>query len=350
MKKCAFLIGLLSYIMLLPAFADGFSDVAPGDAVSLPRDLYHRKDYRIQWWYFTGHLYDETVKEFGYELTFFAAGVQERRYESEFGVNNIYISHFAVTNVAERKYYFSDVSDSGAFGFAGAEGDKLKVWVAQSGLSGNIEHMRITASDKNSSLTLSLTPLKPPVLHGKKGYSRKSEKSPLVSSLYFSFTAMDTEGTLRTGGKTFNVKGKSWFDREISSKGLSSAEDGWDWFAVQLNDAREIMLYLIRKKDGSVDPYSSGTMVFPDGTYRNLAVDEFTITALDHYKSSKTGARYPAGWEISIPSEKVSLVIIPLVKEQEFIATHSSGNYYWEGTCKVTGSASGRAYVELTGY
>ncbi len=350
MKQYIFLIVALCCTMVIPAFADGFSDVAPGDVVRLPRDLYYRNDYRVQWWYFTGHLYDETGSEFGYELTFFSVGVQKRRYESRFGVNNIYISHFAVTDVAEDKYYHSDLADSGAFGFAGADDDKLKVWVVRNGLSGNIDHMNIIASDKNYSLNLSLTPLKPPVLHGENGYSRKSEKSSLIASLYFSFTDMNTEGSLTTGGKVLSVKGRSWFDREMSSRGLGERKAGWDWFAVQLDDAREIMIYLIRNKDDSFDPYSSGTIVFPDGGYKNLTVDDFTVTALDHYKSAKTGARYPARWRIAIPSEEVSLLITPLVKDQEFIATHSSGNYYWEGTCAVSGSASGRAYVELTGY
>lgn len=43
------------------------------------------------------------------------------------------------------------------------------------------------------------------------------------------------------------------------------------------------------------------------------------------------------------------LTITPLVEDQEILAA-STGNYYWEGTCKVEGTEKGRAYVEMTGY
>ncbi len=110
------------------------------------------------------------------------------------------------------------------------------------------------------------------------------------------------------------------------------------------------MLYLMRNKAGTVDRSSSGTLVQKDGSYRHLSLEDFTIHASGEYTSEKTGARYPAHWEIGIPSEGLSLKIDPLVKDQEFIATRSTGNYYWEGSCIVQGTAAGRAYAELTGY
>jgi predicted secreted hydrolase len=132
--------------------------------------------------------------------------------------------------------------------------------------------------------------------------------------------------------------------------GLGNRQAGWDWFSIQLDDNREIMLYILRNKDGSIDQWSSGTFVYPDGTYRHLSKDDFSVTASDRYTSLKTGARYPSRWEIHIPSEKVMVTITPLIRDQEALAYSSTGNYYWEGTCKVAGVAEGRAYVEMTGY
>ena len=125
---------------------------------------------------------------------------------------------------------------------------------------------------------------------------------------------------------------------------------GWDWFALQLDDGREIMLYLLRNREGSLDRYSSGTFVNVDGTYRSLPFNEFSVRVLDRYTSLKTGAQYPLQWEIRIPSEKVALTISPLIEDQEVISYNNTGNYYWEGTCRVEGSSKGRAYVEMTGY
>jgi predicted secreted hydrolase len=348
MKKY-FIISLILITCTL-ASAQEYLDVTGDYDVKIPQDFFYKKDYRVQWWYFTGHLSDETGQEFGYELTFFVVNVQKRAYESRFGVNRIYISHFAVTDVAGNAFHYSDMADAGVYEYAGADEKQLKVWTGNNILAGTPQDMHLRAADSNKSIDLRLSSLKPLVLNGQKGYSRKSEDSPLIASVYFSYTQMSTRGKLVLGDRVYAVKGKSWFDREISTKGLSEKQAGWDWFAVQLDDGREIMLYMLRNKDGSIDRYSSGTFVYRDGRYRHLAKDDFTVRVLSHYKSQKTGARYPAHWELSIPSEKVTLRVLPLIQDQEVIALESTGNYYWEGACRVEGSARGRAYVEMTGY
>ena len=338
------------FITISTVYGQEWPDVTGAYQLQFPGDLYYKKDYRVQWWYFTGHLFDENGREFGYELTFFTFHVQKRRYESLFGVNQIYISHFAISDVAHNRFYSSEKADTGAYGFAGASNERLHVWIDRNSLDGTMQNMQMKASGKEQKIDLQLKPVKPIVLNGDKGYSRKSEASSLIASLYFSQTNLYTEGTLTLNNKQFRVKGKSWFDREISSRRLGEDQAGWDWFAVQLDDKREIMLYLLRNKDGSIDKYSSGTFVYQNGKARHLAKDDFEVKVLSREKSEKTGALYPSQWDISIPSENVRIIITPLIKDQEVIAYNSTGNYYWEGTCKVEGSAQGRAYVELTGY
>lgn len=335
------------------AAAEEFREVTPDQSLNFPSAFYFRPDYRLQWWYFTGHLFDRDGHEFGYELTFFIAGVQRRDFKSSFGVRDIYVSHFAITDVSGKKYFYSDRSDSGAFGFAGADPRRLRVWVRRNRMEGTPEKIRLHASGEGRELDLVLSPVKPLVLHGEKGYSRKAEDSPRSASWYFSYTHMATEGTLKTGDAVRHVSGKSWFDREISSGRMGQGQKGWDWFGIQLDDGREIMLYTMRKTDGTIDRYSSGTLVSRDGSSRHLSSGDFSITVLRHYSSGQTGARYPALWEIRVPSEGLSLRVSPLVGEQEFVATHTTGNHYWEGACEVAnadGSAAGRAYAELTGY
>jgi predicted secreted hydrolase len=344
------LSGLIFIFSLGVSSAKEFREISRDYALKFPQDFHYKDGYRVQWWYFTGHLFDREGREYGYELTFFVVGVQTRAYKSKFGVDNIYISHFALTDVAGRKFYTSEKSDTGAYGFAGAERKVLKVWVEDNKLGETPEKMHLVAKGLETALDLTLVPGKPVVLNGEKGYSRKSDESPEIASWYFSSTDLATEGSLKIGKETFLVHGKSWFDREISSGRMGKSEKGWDWFAIQLDDGREIMIYAMRKTDGTVDRYSSGTVIYKDGRYRHLTVDDFRITALRHYKSTKTGARYPAEWEIRIPAEGLDLKVTPLLTDQEFVSTYSTGNYYWEGTCKVEGQTTGRAYVELTGY
>ncbi len=333
-----------------PLPAQEYRDVTPEYEINLPRDFFFRPDYKTQWWYFTGHLYDEIGREYGYELTFFVAGIQKRPYRSQFGVRTAYISHFAVSDVQEKHFIYHDLIDSGGFGFSGADADGLKVWVEKNRLEGDPRNIILIASDGDVSLDLVLVPEKPLVLHGQGSYSRKSEESPLHASVYFSYTSLQTSGTLTIGGRRFAVSGKSWFDREISSRALGKDIVGWDWFALKLDDNREIMLYLLRKRDGTLDPFSAGSIVYPDGRTRHLRQDEFTVSVLSRYKSEKTGALYPSRWSIMIPPESLRVTVTPLIRDQEFVAHASTLNHYWEGTCSVEGTVTGRAYVEMTGY
>ena len=332
------------------AFGQEFKDITSDYKVTFPQDFYYKSDYRVQWWYFTGHLYDEEGREFGYELTFFVVGVQKKDYKSQFGLRNIYISHFALSDMAEQKFFFSDKSDSGAFNFAGARDNQLHVWVGKNRLQGTMEKMHLHASDGERAINLTLTTTKPIVLHGENGYSRKSEESPLIASVYFSYTNLNTEGTITVVNRTFRVRGKSWFDREFSSRGLSEKQAGWDWFALKLDDNREVMLYLLRNRDGSINKLSSGTFIYSNGSYRHLTRKDFSVTATKYYRSRKTGARYPSQWKIDIPSENIQLRLTPLLEDQELVTPYSTFNFYWEGVCVVEGTLSGRAYVEMTGY
>ncbi len=343
------IIGTILLAVSLASAAE-FRDITPDYRVRVPEDFSYTKDHRVQWWYFTGHLTDEKGREFGYELTFFVVNIQQRPYASRFGVNRIYISHFAVSDIARKTFLFSDDIDAGVYEYAGALDGAVKVWIGGNSLEGTFRHMRLKAADGEKSIDVSLEPVKPLVLNGVNGYSRKSEESPLLASAYFSYTKMRTTGTLTVGKTVHTVTGHSWFDREISTRGLGRKQAGWDWFAVQLDDEREIMIYLLRNRDGSLDRYSSGTFVYRDGSYRHLSIEDFSVTVRSHYRSRKTQARYPAGWEIAIPSERVALRVTPLIEDQEVIAVRSTGNYYWEGACRVEGSSRGKAYVEMTGY
>ena len=336
--------------MFSAAFAGEYREVTPGYRPAFPVDLYYQKDFRVQWWYFTGHLRDDKKREYGYELTFFVLGVQKRRYKSRFGVDNIYISHFAISDISDDSFHFREKADSGAYGFAGAYTDNLRVWVGDNTLTGTAKKIHLAARAGDNSIDLFLVPEKPLVLNGRNGYSRKSAESPLIASYYFSYTRMAAKGTIEVRGAARRVEGESWFDREMSSRGLAKDESGWDWFSIQLADGREIMLYLLRHRDGSVDPFSAGTFVSRDGAYRHLTVHEFKVSVLNHYRSLKTGIRYPSRWRIAIPAEGMDLLVTPLIKDQELTGGPSTGPAYWEGTCKVEGTEKGRAYVELTGY
>ena len=78
---------------------------------------------------------------------------------------------------------------------------------------------------------------------------------------------LDTRGTLTVDGRTLAVAGASWMDHEFFTSAMAPNLAGWDWFSLQLDDGREVMLYLLRHQDGTVDPASSGTLIDPPGQY-----------------------------------------------------------------------------------
>ena len=94
----AFICILLSFLLPSFVFSQEYQEITPDQYVTLPNDLYYKSGYRVQWWYFTGHLFDRENREFGYQLTFFTVDVQNRNYSSRFGINTIYISHIAVSD------------------------------------------------------------------------------------------------------------------------------------------------------------------------------------------------------------------------------------------------------------
>jgi predicted secreted hydrolase len=160
---------------------------------------------------------------------------------------------------------------------------------------------------------------------------------------------------LTIDGKKEKVDGLSWMDHEFGSNQLAENQVGWDWFSLQLNNNTELMFYVIRHKDGSADPYSSGTLVGADGKTKHLALKDFHIEVLDRWKSQKSGANYPMKWKVTIPAEEITLEIDPAFQDQELITNRSTRVTYWEGAAAIRGTLGGkplggRGYVEMTGY
>lgn len=192
------------------------------------------------------------------------------------------------------------------------------------------------------------------MIHGRGGISQKAE-GPGFASHYYSFTRLATRGRLTYRGRNFKVRGSSWMDHEFSSRHLKSNQVGWDWFALQLDDGSDIMLFRLRRRDGGADPHSSGTWIDPQGQGHHLRRDDFRLQATATWQSPHSRARYPAAWKITLPQAGYELELTPTIADQELITTLSTRVTYWEGSVRIRGTKhgqplSGRGYVELTGY
>jgi len=359
---------LIAVLLLVSSFT--YELALPGRKFSFPQDHFSHPDFKTEWWYYTGHLETEGGKKYGYQVTFFRLGLRDRqggekenppRFEFphrgepvEPLFTDLYMAHFALSDKQERKFLFRERANRGYGGKAGASTDRYLVWNEDWKVEGRGESHFIEIKDRDAALRLRLTPVKPPVLHGDRGLSRKGEGEGRAS-YYYSLTRLKTEGDLEISGKKERVHGLSWMDHEFGSNQLREDQVGWDWFSIQLENKRELMLYLIRRQDGSADPHSSGTLVHESGASRHLELKDFRVEILEKWKSPNSGGAYPMKWKVSIPTEDVALEIVPFFSEQELDTRKSTKVTYWEGAVQVRGTyrkkpIQGLGYVEMTGY
>jgi predicted secreted hydrolase len=325
---------------------------------SFPRDHGAHPEFKTEWWYLTGNLDDEKGNPYGYELTFFRHGLQPKptQPDSAWSIRDIYFAHLAITDVQSRRFIFSEKLSRGALGEVEISQKDMQVRIADWSLQRKSDSsFQMAASDPTAGIGLKLSaiPLKPLTYQGEKGLSRKSA-TPGNASHYYSFTRLQTTGLLELGGKKIPVKGLSWFDHEFSTSALGEDQEGWDWFCLQFDSGDELMLYRMRNPGNRTDPSSSGTWIPARGPSVPLKSSEFTITPLDEWKTA-SGAIYPSGWNISVPSLQLSGEVQPLLLDQELRLKRTSNIRYWEGACRFTGTrngkaVSGRGYTELTGY
>jgi predicted secreted hydrolase len=363
-KKISLLLALVMFTLAIPILAkaetadsSAFKQVLPGYQYQFPRDFFSHDDFRIEWWYYTGHLEDDSDHQFGYQLTFFRValeGTDKIENASKWKIDQIYFAHLAVSDLHEQKFYhFERINRQGVMN-AGAKSDQLLVWNEDWVLVDGEQGHHMKAFEKGTGLDLKLTPVKPLVFHGTNGVSKKGSEEGNASH-YFSYTRMKTEGRVFINGKSYQVHGLSWMDHEFSSNQLNSELAGWDWFSFQLNEGSEVMLYQLRKKDGSIDAFSSGSLIDSKNKSKHLQLKDFTVTVKDYWSSKKTSIRYPAAWLVTLPEENTRLTVTPDMKDQELSGLRSISGSYWEGSVTVKGThqgqpVEGKGFVELVGY
>jgi predicted secreted hydrolase len=326
-----------------------------GYKFAFPRDHASHPDKKIEWWYYTGNVKAADGRRFGYQVTFFRVGIDHTPANpSQWAIRDLYMTHLAVSDVKGQRYRFAEKLSRGGPGLAGARTDRYYVWNDDWVASLEGGQHKLVAASPQASIDLVLDEGKPPVIHGVNGISQKGAQ-PGNASHYYSLTRMPTKGTIAFDGERVAVTGESWMDHESGTSFLEPEQRGWDWLSIQMSDHRELMLYQLRRSDGSRDPRSSGTLVDPNGRSVHLANKDFTLTPGRSTFKSKNGAVYPTEWTLSIPSQRIELRITTPLNDQELSLVESTGVAYWEGMIDITGQSGnqtvrGSGYLEMTGY
>lgn len=323
-------------------------------AVRLPADHVSHPAYRIEWWYYTGNLETDRGRRFGYQVTFFRIGIDPTPVNpSKWSVRDLLMAHVAVTDATGGRHLFAERVSRAGVGWAGASQRDLRVWNEDWEVRLEYGRHRLQARDPRFAIDLLLAEDRPPVLHGDRGFSQKGS-SPGNATHYYSLTRMPTEGFLTVDGERYAVKGDSWMDHEFGTSFLERQQQGWDWFSIQLADGTDLMMFQMRRTDGSLDPNSSGTLVRRGQPNTHLDASAFTLTPGRLWTSDQSRAKYPVEWKVSVPVDGLDLRITPMVDAQELMGPRS-GVSYWEGAVEVEGRRAGqpvkgRGYLEMTGY
>jgi len=336
-----------------------YSVALPGYRYEFPRDHFDHPDYQTEWWYYTGNVTAADGHRFGFELTFFRQGVnRDAAKTNSWDVRDLYLAHLALSDLDGGEFHHSERTNRAGPGIAGVRSSDGRIWNGNWQIQWNGDEQKLRAVDPRFELQLTLRSEKPPVIQGENGVSQKAA-GPGHASHYISLTHLATSGSITLNGKSFQVTGLAWMDHEFFTHQLENDQIGWDWFSVQLADNTELMLFRIRRKDRSVDPFSAGTFVDAAGKTTHLRSDEFSLKPSGETWTSRiTKATYPVQWKITVPKLGIDVDLRTQLASQELAG--SSGNAaltpsYWEGAVSYDGTRTGAkiqgvGYLEMTGY
>jgi predicted secreted hydrolase len=347
---------LLAFFLALPLSLAQFQPALPGYRFEFPRDYFNHTDYQTEWWYYTGNLQATDGRRFGFELTFFRQGVsRDAISKSTWDLRDVYFAHFALSDLDGRKFFHTGRTNRAGPGIAGASAILQKVWNGNWSVARADGEERLAALHQSFAIDLTLKSQKPPVIHGIDGVSQKSAGAGRASH-YFSETRLTAAGSLTFDSKPYSVAGFAWMDHEFFTHQLEPDQIGWDWFSLQLDDNSELMLFQVRRKDGSIDPHSSGTLVEAEGRAIHLRFADFQLLPESEiWTSPATHASYPVRWQINLPALDLRLVATTPLPSQELVATSAAAPGYWEGAILLQGKkgsskVAGSGYLEMTGY
>ncbi|MFD2330227.1 lipocalin family protein [Cohnella sp. GCM10020058] len=182
---------------------------------------------------------------------------------------------------------------------------------------------------------------------------------------YYSQTRSRVHGELYEEGRAETLRGEGWFDHQWGrSYGLLTGE-GWDWFGLQLDDGRELLVSQLRPAGASAatggeapaNTRVEARLIGRDGsTTPSVRVH---LRPLRHWKSEDTGADYPVAWAISLPDYGMTGRVAPLMDRQE-MPVLGPLRAIWEGVVSFEGDErngdgapgriAGYGFMELVGY
>jgi predicted secreted hydrolase len=343
---------LLTLAVWSVALADvPFRSAEPGYQIELPRDEGSHPQFKTEWWYLTGWLQNEAGEPLGFQVTFFRirTGVDEDN-PSRFTPRQLLFAHVAVSDPKRGMLVRGERSARAGFDLAAAAEGGLRVHIDDWSMRAEADSYRVVAHTGELRLDLRFAATQPPLLQGANGFSRKGV-NPASASHYYSLPHLRTSGRIFIEGREHRVRGAAWFDHEWSSGYMDEEAVGWDWVGLNLDGGGALMAFRMRNENGGERWAAATVRDDPAGAPRSHSQADVEWSALREWRSPRTGVRYPIEWKIVIGDR--TIILRPLMNDQESDARGSTGTLYWEGAVRAfdnDGKPIGRGYLELTGY
>jgi predicted secreted hydrolase len=324
--------------------AAGFATVVPGREIAFPADFGAHPDFRIEWWYVTANLKDNSGAAYGVQWTLFRQALEPGPQRDGWASQQVWMGHAAVTSAATHR--FAETLARGGIGQAGVDAQPFHAWIDDWSFESvdkrdtAMRVAKLTATGKDFSYALTLETNRAPVLQGERGYSRKSDRGQ--ASYYYSQPYFEVAGTLTLDGRDVAVTGTAWMDREWSSQPLAAEQKGWDWLSLHLPGGEKLMLFQLRGTAGDV--YRSGNWIARDGTVTPLASGDIVLTPGETRRIA--GRTVPVAWRVEVKSKRLKIETAPLNRDAWMGTTFP----YWEGPIRFGGTHAGAGYLEMTGY
>ena len=318
--------------------AEGFALPDPDRVLTFPEDHGAHPDFRIEWWYLTATLQSADGTPYGLQWTLFRTAMAPGEGDG-WASPQLWMGHAAVTT--PDAHHVAERLARGGTGQAGVTAEPFSAVIDDWAMAGpDVDSLTLRASGEDFSYDMRLTAEGPLILHGDDGYSVKSAEGQ--ASHYYSQPYYSIEGTLNLPEGPVEVTGDAWLDREWSSQPLAADQTGWDWFSLRLDDGSLLMGFLLRDADGG--SFSYATHVAPDGTVTPFPDGAFRAAPLD--LTDVAGRRVPTRWQVALPDRGIDVTVTALYPN----AWMAVSVPYWEGPVTVSGTHSGRGYLEMTGY
>ncbi|TWU39685.1 lipocalin family protein [Novipirellula artificiosorum] len=326
---------------------------SPKVSVQLPRDLCYKEHVPSEWWYYNGHLSDSDRR-----LTFHVAFFRQRTDSVRVGRwlplrlfgTHYWCAHFSLMDLQTGESWFTHRRSLWWHGRA--ERDRFKVRLGRWSIEGDCASQRLRIGPTNMHLDLHLSIRKSASLHGDQG---RFHKHPEQECFYFSFSKIDAHGFLKLNDKELPVQGTCWMDREYGSVTMAQTLRGWDWFCLQLDDGRELLIYVLRSRQPSNLPPYYASLIDQGGKAQFIPIGGCNVIVESQWTNPATRNTYPSKWRIELPSLAMVLQVQPLLQEHEIDTRGSTNVLFWEGPVAVSGTEEGqciqgRGFVELVGY